>query len=93
GFVEIGDSIEQVCQGNAKIPAALSIGRAPTMVSDHPQLIEAHILMNDVPELLGKHLAMDFVQQLRDQRKFDSEEQLAAQIAADCEDARRCLFS
>ena len=93
GYVEIGDTVEQVCKSSAGIPAALSIGRAPTIVSDHPQLIEAHILMDDVPDLLGKHLAMDFVEKLRGQEKFDSEEQLAAQIAADCEDARRCLFS
>lgn len=93
GFVEIGDTVEQVCKGGSGIPAALSIGRAPTIVSDHAQLIEAHILMDDVPDLLGKHLAMDFVEKLRGQQKFASEEELAEQIAADCKDARRCLFS
>ncbi len=93
GYVEIGDTVEQVCKANAKIPAALSIGRAPTIVSDHAQLIEAHILMDDVPDLLGKKLAMDFVEKLRGQEKFESEEELAAQIGADCEEARKCLFS
>jgi riboflavin kinase/FMN adenylyltransferase len=93
GFVEIGDTVEQVCKASAKIPAALSIGRAPTIVTDHAQLIEAHILMDDVPDLLGKYLAMDFVGKLRDQQKFESEEELASQIGADCEDARKCLFS
>lgn len=93
GFVEIGDTVEQVCKGSSGIPAALSIGRTPTIVSDHAQLIEAHILMDDVPDLLGKHLAMDFVEKLRGQEKFESEEELAEQIAADCENARRCLFS
>ena len=49
--------------------------------------------MDDVPELLGKNLAMDFVEKLREQEKFESEEQLATQIAADCENTRRCLIS
>jgi riboflavin kinase/FMN adenylyltransferase len=93
GYVEIGDTVEQVCESSAKIPAALSIGRAATIVSGHAQVIEAHILMGDVPDLLGKWLALDFVEKLRGQEKFESEEQLAGQIAADCEDARRCLFS
>lgn len=93
GYVEIGDTVEQVCKGGSGIPAALSIGRAPTIVTDHAQLIEAHILMDDVPDLLGKYLAMDFVEKLRGQQKFESEEQLGAQIAIDCENAKRCLLS
>jgi riboflavin kinase/FMN adenylyltransferase len=91
GRVEIGDTADEVCQNRDKIPAALSIGHAPTLAADRPQLIEAHLLVEDVPDLTGKFLAMDFIKHLRPQQKFDSEEQLAAQIANDCRKAREIL--
>ncbi|MHC4155049.1 MAG: bifunctional riboflavin kinase/FAD synthetase [Planctomycetota bacterium] len=91
GRVEIGDSDDDVCQNHDKIPAALSIGHAPTLAADRPQLIEAHLLMENVPDLTGKFLAMDFIKHLRAQQKFDSEEHLAAQIANDCRKAKQVL--
>ena len=47
GFVEIGDSVDEVCISKKKLPAAISIGRAKTFVGDHPLLFEAHILATD----------------------------------------------
>jgi riboflavin kinase/FMN adenylyltransferase len=91
GRIEIGDADNDVCQNRDQISAALSIGHAPTLASDRPQLIEAHLLIEDVPDLTGKHLAMDFMKHLRGQQKFDSEEHLAAQISKDCKKARQIL--
>jgi len=91
GFVQIGDSEEEVCPAKEKIPAALSIGRAETFGSDNPQAIEAHILIDDVGDLHRKWLAMDFIERLRSQKRFKSEKELAAQIAKDCEKAKQIL--
>lgn len=44
GFVEIGESAEDVCVARKRLPAAISIGRAKTFLSEHPLLLEAHIL-------------------------------------------------
>jgi riboflavin kinase/FMN adenylyltransferase len=69
----------------------LSIGRAKTFVSDHPLLVEAHILEEEVEDLAGKWLAMDFVERLRPQRRFEKREDLKQQIARDCRQARQIL--
>lgn len=91
GFVEIADSEEKVCAAREKIPAALSIGRAQTLGTGIPQLIEAHLLTDEVGDLYGRWLAMDFIDRIRSQKKFDTEKDLADQIAKDCEKARQIL--
>jgi riboflavin kinase/FMN adenylyltransferase len=91
GFVEIADTEQRLCRSKNKIPAAFSIGRAKTFISDHPLLVEAHVLEQDTGDLYGKHLAMDFVNFIRHQQKFDSSEQLSAQIAKDCQKAKEIL--
>jgi len=91
GFVEIGDNEERVCAAKGKIPAALSIGRAETLGSDNPLAIEAHILTGTVEDLSGKWLAMDFIKHLRSQQKFETEKELSAQIAKDCQKAKEIL--
>ena len=92
GFVAVADSIEQLSKAKAKRPAAFSIGRAKTFVSDHPLLIEAHILDEDVEDLSGKYLAMDFVKRIRGQRRFETKEKLAEQIAKDCKKVKEILL-
>jgi len=91
GFVEIGASFEQVCRAKEKIPAALSVGRAETFISDHPLLVEAHILGQNIGDLYGKWLAMDFVRFIRHQQKFSSPEQLSTQIEKDCQKTKQIL--
>ncbi len=92
GYVEITDTEEQLCQSKNKIPAAFSIGRAKTFISDHPLLVEAHVLEREIEDLYDKHLAMDFVRFIRHQQKFESPEQLSAQIAKDCQKAKQILL-
>ena len=87
GFVQIGDSEQQVCPDTEKRPAALSIGTTLTLGSDYLRLIEAHILTGRVGDLHGKYIAMDFMQRIRSQHKFDTEKQLSEQIAKDCKTA------
>ncbi len=91
GFVEIGEKEEQIYASKEKTPAAFSIGRAQTLASNYPTLIEAHILTGDVGDLYGKWLAMDFIERIRSQQKFDSEKALSVQIAKDCQYAKEIL--
>ena len=91
GFVEIGPDSEQVCMEKEKLPAVFSIGRAKTFISDHPLLVEAHILKENIGDLYGKWMGMDFVKYIRPQQRFEDENKLTEQIAKDCEDTRDIL--
>ena len=90
GFVETGDSLEQICEIKEKIPAAFSIGRTKTYGSDKPLSIEAH-LIESAGDLTGKWMAMDFIKRIRSQQKFKTEAELSGQIARDCEKAKEIL--
>jgi len=91
GFVKISDTFEKLLSAKEKVPAALSIGRLETFGSDNPLAIEAHILTDDIGGLHGEWLAMDFVKRIRDQQKFETQTDLSAQIAKDCEKAKEIL--
>jgi riboflavin kinase/FMN adenylyltransferase len=91
GFVEIGGDFEQVCESKERIPAVFSIGRSETFGSDNPLTVEAHILTGDVGGLHGEWLAMDFIERIRGQQKFKTDADLSAQIAKDCEKAKKIL--
>lgn len=62
--------------------AMLNIGRRPTVGNEGPISIEANIIGFD-GDLYGRDVAVDFVARLRDERRFDSLDELAAQLAAD----------
>lgn len=91
GFVSVADDIEKLCKLDEKIPAVFSLGRAKTFISDHPLLIEAHILNKKAFDLYDKFLAMDFVDFIRHQQRFESEEELKKQIKKDCQKSENLL--
>lgn len=91
GFVSIADSMPDLCDADQRRPAAFSIGRAKTFITDHPLLIEAHLLDEDPGDLNGKNLAMDFVKRIRSQQRFETHDQLTEQIKKDCTDAKQTL--
>jgi riboflavin kinase/FMN adenylyltransferase len=93
GYVSIGDTADNVCGPSQQINAVFSIGRAKTFITDHPLLIEAHILDQPVTDLYGKHLAMDFVRKIRSQKRFENRDSLKKQIAEDCTTAKNILSS
>ncbi len=66
--------------------AAISIGVNPHY-GGHERRIEPHLLDFD-GDLYGKRLVVELWQRLRDERAFESEEELVAQIAEDVEQAR-----
>ncbi len=92
GFVELGSSFNEVCVSTQRKKAAFSIGRAKTFVSDHPLMVEAHLLQEDPGDLAEKWLAMDFIEKLRPQKRFETEQQLIEQIELDCKNAKKLLY-
>jgi hypothetical protein len=92
GYVVVGDRLDEVVFGGLRRPAAISVGRAKTFSSDHPLLLEAHLLETRVENLANKWLGLDFMKYLRHQQRFEDKEHLKAQIARDIERAERMLF-
>ncbi|HEX4979055.1 MAG TPA: bifunctional riboflavin kinase/FAD synthetase [Acidimicrobiales bacterium] len=72
-------------------PAAISLGRRPTFyeASDH-SLLEAYLLDFD-GDLYGEEARVRFVARLRGEVRFDSVEDLVAQMARDVSDTRDVL--
>lgn len=97
GLVEIAGSEQELCKARDKIPAALSIGRQETFGPDNPLAIESHLLtehemaVTKFSQLAGRWLAMEFVERIRNQQKFRTADELAQQIAKDCEKAKQIL--
>jgi riboflavin kinase / FMN adenylyltransferase len=69
-------------------PAAISIGTNPQFGTD--RRVEAHVLDFD-GDLYGHRVSVDFHHHLRDQATFPGVDELAAQIRADIDQARRLL--
>jgi riboflavin kinase/FMN adenylyltransferase len=68
----------------------VNIGVAPTVSSDGPMRIEAHVLGRDV-DLYGQRLELALSLRLREERKFSSKAELKAAIGADVEAAGKGL--
>lgn len=80
-----------IAEDGSSKPSAISLGRRPTFYADaDTSLLEAHVL-DWSGDLYGQRVAVDFVARLRGEAKFDSVEDLVAQIAKDCDDARALL--
>jgi riboflavin kinase/FMN adenylyltransferase len=74
-------------------PTAISLGRRPTFyVEAHASLLEAHLLDFD-GDLYDEHVKVRFVAWLRGEARFDSVDELVAQIDRDCQAARQLLSS
>jgi riboflavin kinase/FMN adenylyltransferase len=70
-------------------PAAAYLGTRPTF-DDGAPVLEVFLLDFD-DDLYGREIAVDFIAHIRDDRRFDSAEALAAQMQADCDRARQVL--
>jgi riboflavin kinase / FMN adenylyltransferase len=72
-------------------PAAISLGRRPTFYADQEHsLLEAYLLDFD-GDLYGEDVAVQFVEHLRGEQRFDSVDDLVAQMHRDCDRAREIL--
>ncbi len=74
-----------------RLPAAVNIGRLPTIAAGRPLTVEAH-LIGYAGDCYGCRIDLDFVARLRDERRFASLEGLKAQLARDVAEARRLLL-
>jgi riboflavin kinase / FMN adenylyltransferase len=68
-------------------PAAISVGTNPTF-DGRQRVVEAYALDTDDLDLYGVHVAVEFKARLRGMERFDSADQLAAQMRLDVDQAR-----
>ncbi len=68
-------------------PAVVNVGRHPTL-PEGPVTVEAHVLSDEPVELYGQHVRLSFMRFQRAETRFDSKDELQAQIARDVEEAR-----
>jgi riboflavin kinase/FMN adenylyltransferase len=68
-------------------PSVTNIGTRPTVDDSGRIVVETHIFDVD-KDLYGQTIRVGFVQRLRDERRFESLDQLRAHIDADCQRAR-----
>ncbi|MEB3238722.1 MAG: bifunctional riboflavin kinase/FAD synthetase [Cyanobacteriota bacterium] len=73
------------------LPAVMNLGRQPTIDPEAPSAVEVHMLDREL-ELDGTWLTVEPTARLRSQQAFPSLQALAAQIAADADEARRKLL-
>ncbi len=77
--------------GGESLPAAINIGVRPTVTTQAQMVIEAHLL-DFAGDLYDQELSLDFEARLRDEIKFDSLEQLVAQVGKDIARVRQMLL-
>ena len=92
GYVVVDDCLEDVVFGGLRRLAAISIGRAKTFLSDHPLLLEAHLLEDNVEDLRGKWLGFGLMRFIRHRQRFEVEGELKKQIEKDCDKALNYLI-
>ncbi|MEQ1828060.1 MAG: bifunctional riboflavin kinase/FAD synthetase [Pirellula sp.] len=76
-------NVSEVIDAVTGLPAAIHIGPNPTF-GEKSLKVEAHIVGFD-GDLYGQLLALELLEKVRDVRKFDSKEQLLAQLSRDIE--------
>lgn len=69
------------------VSGVANIGVRPTFTGDQTIVLETH-LFDFSEEIYGRHVEVEFLEKIRDERKFDSFEQLKEQILIDTEKAR-----
>lgn len=74
-----------------RFPAAVSIGPNPTFGQDREK-VEAHLL-DFFEDIYGRILQLDFIDRIRPMKRFDSVEDLVAQLHDDVEMVRRITKS
>jgi riboflavin kinase/FMN adenylyltransferase len=76
---------------NEVFPGMLNIGSNPTVNKDtNFRSVEVHILNYD-RDIYGKNITVIFRKRLRDEKKFDSLEQLSEQMLLDKHETTRLL--
>jgi riboflavin kinase / FMN adenylyltransferase len=69
-------------------PAAVNVGVRPTFATGRGLLIEAHLIGFD-GDLYGETLRIGFLERLRGEKRFESVDELVAQMNRDVDEAKR----
>lgn len=72
------------------LPGVANIGNRPTVAGDDRFLLEVHLFDFD-QQVYGRHVEVRFIARIRDEKKFDSFDQLRQQIQMDAVRARDIL--
>lgn len=72
----------QACINKQEYSAVVNIGSKPTFHKEYPVSIEAH-LIDFSGDIYGQEISLSLIEKLRDEQRFDSIDQLIAQIAKD----------
>ena len=75
--------------GRELMPSVTSVGVRPTF-GGGKRLVETYLIDYE-GELLGQRLTLDLVNKLRDEKRFDTVEELKSQMGRDVEQARQIL--
>jgi len=73
-------------------PAAVNVGVRPTFETGRGLLVEAHLIGFD-GDLYGQTLRIAFLERLRGEKRFESVDELVAQMNRDVEQAKRIVES
>ena len=71
-------------------PAAVNVGVRPTFDTGRGLLVEAHLIGFD-GDIYGQTLRIAFLERLRGEERFESVDELVAQMTRDVEDAQRIV--
>lgn len=77
--------------GDHIYPAAAYIGHRETILQNKPQVLEVHLIDEQDIDLYGKQVEVSYLSYIRDDRVFDSAEQLKTQIEQDIQLIRQQL--
>jgi riboflavin kinase/FMN adenylyltransferase len=69
-------------------PAAVNVGVRPMFETGRGLLVEAHLIGFE-GDIYGETLRIAFLERLRGEKRFDSVDELIAQMNRDVEDAKR----
>ncbi len=77
--------------GADALPGVASLGVRPTVKSSGTAVLEVH-LFDYSGDLYGRHVRVEFLHKIRDEERYPDIATLRAQIARDCDAARRVLM-
>ncbi|HTW05182.1 MAG TPA: bifunctional riboflavin kinase/FAD synthetase [Streptosporangiaceae bacterium] len=83
-------SLDEAGREAERWPAAISVGTNPTFEGTE-RSVEAYALDRDDLDLYGVHVAVDFVARLRGMVRFESVDDLIAQMHRDAQEARALI--
>jgi riboflavin kinase / FMN adenylyltransferase len=73
-------------------PAAVNVGVRPTFETGRGLLVEAHLIGFD-GDIYGETLRIAFLERLRGEKRFDSVDELVAQMNRDVDEAKKIAES